>query len=113
MRILIAEDEWLIAATIERILLDGKFEIAGKTSSMTAALKLIDEVEFDAAILDANLAGVSAEPVAMALTLRRKPFLIISGYADGQRTGLLATAPFVGKPFTPQLLMAAIRSLLA
>ena len=59
-RILIIEDEAMIAFAIEQTLLADGFEIAGIAARLPAALTLIDGCAFDAAILDTNLAGVSA-----------------------------------------------------
>lgn len=113
MRVLIAEDEWLIATVIERILIDAGLKVVGLTGSITDALRLTEEVDIDAAVLDANLGGVSAEPLAAALSKRGVPYLVISGYADRQRSGLLAAAPFLGKPFAPHILVAAVQQLKA
>ncbi len=113
MRVLIAEDEWLIATVIERTLLDAGIEVAGIAGSITSALQLLDSREFDAAVLDVNLGGASATPIAAALSKRGVPYLVISGYADRQRSGLLAAAPFIGKPFAPHTLVAALQQLKA
>jgi DNA-binding response OmpR family regulator len=111
MRTLIVEDEWMIAALIEQTLAEAGIEVLGKPGSIGKALRLIEEMSCDAAVLDADLDGVSAEPVADALHERGIPFLVVSGYASEQRSGRLAAAPFLRKPFAPQQLVELIRTL--
>jgi DNA-binding response OmpR family regulator len=111
MRTLIVEDEWMIATLIEQALADAGIEVLGKPGSIGKALRLIEETSCDVAVLDANLGGASAEPVADALHSRGIPFLVISGYASEQRSGRLAAAPFLRKPFTPQRLVELVRAL--
>ena len=76
------------------------------------ALKIIDRGDCDAAIIDANLAGVSAAPVALALLAQLIPFIVISGYSRDQQRGIFLGAPFVQKPCVPDDLIRAVRSLL-
>ncbi len=78
-RILIIEDEAMIAFGIEQTLLADGFEIAGIAARLPAALEMIDRGAFDGAILDTNLAGVSAGPAAAALKSSGRPFIIASG----------------------------------
>jgi len=110
-RILIVEDEWLIATAIEQMLSGAGFEIAGKVGAVDLALAAIAEHDCDAVVLDANLDGASAAPVAQALQLRAIPFVVVSGYANEQRTGPLAAAPYIGKPVASASLIAVVRSL--
>jgi hypothetical protein len=69
-RILIVEDEPIIALTLQDLLAGAGFEIAGVAVKLATAFALIESGRCDAAILDANLAGVSASPVASALAAR-------------------------------------------
>ena len=70
-RILIVEDEPMLAFVLEETLIDAGFEIAGVAGRLETALAMIDSEVFDAAVLDANLAGVSAGQAAAALTARK------------------------------------------
>jgi DNA-binding NtrC family response regulator len=67
MRTLIVEDEWVIATLIEQTLTEAGIEVLGKPGSVGKALRWIEEMSCDAAVLDADLGGASAEPVAAAL----------------------------------------------
>lgn len=111
MRVLIVEDEWLIATAIELALQEAGIEVAGIAGSVALAMRMIDNIAFDAAVLDSNLSGESAETIAAVLDRRGVRYLVISGYAGRQRLGCLAKAPFIGKPFATQSLVAAVQQL--
>jgi DNA-binding response OmpR family regulator len=111
MRVLIVEDEWMVAKLIESTLADAGMEVIGKPGSVAKALQAIAASSPDIVVLDANLAGTSAEPVARELEARGIPFLVVSGYAKEQKSGLLAQAPFITKPFELDALVAAVQQL--
>jgi DNA-binding response OmpR family regulator len=69
-------------------LADAGFEIAGIATRVTTTLNLIENVGCDAAIVDANLAGVRATPAAAALHARGLPFVVLSGCTREQLQGL-------------------------
>ena len=111
-RILIIEDEPLIALDVKEMLEDAGFEIVGLASTLDQALSLIRSEFFEAAIVDANLAGISANPAAMALIARGLPYLVLSGYSIEQQPAALQTAPFVAKPADPFRLVQVLHSIL-
>jgi CheY-like chemotaxis protein len=80
LRILIVEDEMLVAMNIEDMLLDLGHEVAGIASRLAPALALAKDADIDAAILDVNLAGEQSFPVAELLDERGIPFLFATGY---------------------------------
>src|ERR1041384_7652891 len=80
LRILVVEDEVLLAMNIEDMLLESGYEVAGIASRLTPALALAREGLFDAAMLDVNLAGEPSFPVADLLAERGIPFLFATGY---------------------------------
>ena len=86
-RILIVEDEPVIAITLEEVLIDAGFAIAGVAGKLDKALALVESGGCDAAIVDANLAGVSASPVAISLAARGLPYIVMSGYSPDQMRG--------------------------
>lgn len=108
-RILVVEDEMLVAMLIEDILIDLGFAIVGPAMRLDTALELAAEADFDLAILDINLAGEKSFPVAERLTAKGIPFVFVSGYG---RAGL--EAPFlesrvVQKPFDATALSHVIQ----
>ena len=111
VRVLIVEDEPMIALGIEDVLIDAGFEIAGVAGKLDKALALIECGACDAAIVDANLAGVSAGPVADALVTSSLPFIVTSGYAQEQMHSQFSGAPFLQKPCRPELLIQTLKAL--
>jgi CheY-like chemotaxis protein len=99
MRILIVEDEMLVAMNIEDMLIDLGHEVAGIASRLDAAISLAREAELDAAVLDVNLAGERSFPVADILVERSVPFLFATGYglqgiAERYRDRVVLQKPF-------------------
>jgi DNA-binding response OmpR family regulator len=111
-RILIVEDEPMIALSLEDLLVDAGFEIAGVAGRLDRALRLIDSVACDAAIVDTNLGGVSASPVAAALSARGVPFIVLSGYSPEQLPGAFCAATFIRKPCRPAQLIQALNAIM-
>ena len=99
LRILVVEDEMLVAMNIEDMLLALGHEVAGIAGRLAPALALAQEGEFDLAMLDVNLAGEPSFPVADVLRARGIPFFFATGYG---REGLhddYRDAPVLQKPF--------------
>jgi DNA-binding response OmpR family regulator len=111
-RILIVEDEPLIALTLEDVLRDAGYAIAGVTGKLDQALALIESGACDAAVVDANLNGISASPAAAALAARGLPFITMSGYSREQLEGDYPGAVFMAKPFGPELFIATLDGIL-
>ena len=111
LRILIVEDEMLVAMNIEDMLLDLGHEIAGMAARLDAALILAGEADIDVALLDVNLAGEQSFPVADLLASRGVPFLFATGYGihgiDERHRG----RPVLQKPFRASDLADAIAGL--
>jgi CheY-like chemotaxis protein len=82
-RILVVEDESLIAMLLEMALQDEGCIVVGPASRVAEALELAgDGQHLDGALLDVNLGGEAVFPVAEALASRAVPFLLLSGYGD-------------------------------
>jgi CheY-like chemotaxis protein len=82
-RILVVEDEYLIALTLSDQLEGVGSTVVGPVPSVESAIKVIEsDLEIDAAILDINLGGVKVYRVADALLARNIPFVFASGYED-------------------------------
>lgn len=111
MRILVVEDEPLIAAEIAAILRRAGYIVIGTADSAEQVIELLTRKECDFAVVDANLAGSSTAPVATALERRSIPFVVVSGYAQRELLLPLRKAPFVPKPINDADLLAALTSL--
>ena len=110
-RILIVDDEPIIALSLEEILVDAGFTIAAVVHKLDKALVLIKGGACDAAIIDANLAGVSASPAASALATRGLPFIVLSGYSREQLEDDFPGALFMQKPCRPAQLIHAVSAM--
>src|SRR4029078_218568 len=85
LRILIVEDEAMIALLIQDVLEEIGSVIVGPASRIPAALDLIAAEAVDLAVLDLNLAGQPVYPVAEVLADRGTPFVCITRYGDARR----------------------------
>ena len=110
LRILVVEDEMLVAMNIEDMLLALGHEVAGIAGRLGAALALAEEGGFDLALLDVNLAGEESFPLADALTARGIPFLFATGYGMDGIAEAYRAAPVLQKPFRLGDLEAALHS---
>ena len=80
-RILIVEDEYFLAQTMRDAFADEGAEVVGPVPTVEGALDLIEDTDaLDAAVLDLNLQGEMAYPVADALRGRGIPFVFATGY---------------------------------
>jgi CheY-like chemotaxis protein len=111
LRVLVVEDEMLVAMNIEDMLLDLGHEVSGMASRLDTALALAREGSFDAAMLDVNLAGENSFPVADALAERGVPFLFATGYGLQGIEERYRDRPVLQKPFRLGDLGEALESL--
>jgi CheY-like chemotaxis protein len=110
-RILIVEDEPIIALTLQDLLVEAGFEVACVTGKLHKALPLIEGAGCDAAIVDANLGGMSTGPAALALAARGVPVIVLSGYSSEQLQGDFPAALFMRKPRRPDKLIQALKTM--
>lgn len=101
-RILVVEDEPLVAMEIMSQLEDAGAHVVGPAASAKEALALIEQYRFQAALLDANLDGSVVDDIAAALAGNAIPFAFVSGYGReslpaGFRDGELLPKPFNGE----------------
>ena len=114
LRLLIVEDEYMVADHIGMLLEDFGCEVAGVASTVAEALDLIGSVALDGVLLDGNLNGDSSAPVAVELRSRSIPFLVATGYGRLELNAeALNGAPRLAKPFSTfdfeRSLLAAFR----
>jgi DNA-binding response OmpR family regulator len=81
-RILVVEDEYLVAITIEDMLDLEKAVVLGPYASIASALASLDGDLPDGALLDVNVKGASIIPLADELKKRGVPILLCTGYAS-------------------------------
>jgi CheY-like chemotaxis protein len=99
-RLLIVEDELLIALELQHIVEQLGGTVVGPAGSVAGALQLLSETTPDAALLDANLRGCRVTPIAQACRDRSVPFALVTGYGRLElEEQLLQSAPRTRKPF--------------
>lgn len=82
LRILLVEDNFLIASYLRRLLLEWGCEVIGPAPTSDEGVRLVETSAIDGAILDINLIGGNSVPVAEALLERGRPFIFITGYGS-------------------------------
>ena len=110
-RVLVVEDDMLIAVAIEEVLHALDCQVVGPVASLEKALKLAQGETFDVAILDVTIRGGKIYPVAELLLARGIPFVFASGYGDWALPEALRDQPRLMKPFTATELEEQIRLL--
>ncbi len=111
-RVMIVEDELLVAMLLEEALVEHGCEIVGPFSTVETALLAARDVVANVAVLDVNLRGKRVYPVAELLEARGIPFLLMSGYGRDGVPPEHAHWVACSKPFLPGDLVAALTGLL-
>ena len=109
VRVLVVEDEFMIALDIGQQLADAGFEVVGPATSVAKALRLLAQRGCDIAVLDVNLGGETCEPVAQKLRASGKPFVVLTGYSQDSLVSPLNDATILSKPPCIDDLLAAVR----
>jgi CheY-like chemotaxis protein len=108
-RILLVEDQMLIAMDVEGMLNDRGYGTIITTSSADDALRLLRAQAPDLAILDVNLGSGTSIGIAQELRRRGIPFTFATGYGDGGMIPAeLSDAPVVKKPYDIAAVLAAL-----
>jgi CheY-like chemotaxis protein len=111
-RILIVEDEAIVADMLQMMLEELEVLVVGPASTIAEALDLAEAEPLDAAILDVNLRGHKVDPVAETLRRRRVPLLFATGYGEGAAETARGS-PIIAKPYTKERLAAALAACLS
>lgn len=112
-RVLIVEDESLVAMLLETILADLGCDVVGPESNIEDGLNVASgTAPLDAALLDVNVAGQEIFPVAEALKARGVPFVFSTGYGESGLPEHWRGNPTVQKPFTEGAIRDALMTAL-
>ncbi|AAK25522.1 HWE histidine kinase domain-containing protein [Caulobacter vibrioides] len=106
LKVLIVEDSLLLALELEAGLEDAGVEVVGCAAELGEALSMV-ELDFDVAVLDADLNGQSVAPVAEILRSIGRPFVFATGYAD-KAAPMGFDAPIVRKPYNVHQIARAV-----
>jgi PAS domain S-box-containing protein len=111
-RIIVIEDEPLVAMDLESNLVAAGCEIAGSVGTIEKARALIANAECDAALIDANLAGCPVDELAAALTQKNIPFAFVTGYGRMALPLGFRDVLMLNKPFGQEQLLTVMEVLL-
>jgi len=111
LKVLIVEDESLVAMLIEDMLLDLGYEVAAIAARLDQAVTVSRNVDADLAVLDLNLNGQRTDAIAEILRARGVPFIFATGYGGAGVTAEWRDVPVVQKPFQQSDLAEALARL--
>jgi CheY-like chemotaxis protein len=106
-RILLVEDEVLIAEMVVDMLIDLGATVVGPATTLAKGLALAGSAQIDAAVLDVNLRGERIDPIADILDGRGIPVLFATGYGTAVGTNRQGS-PVIDKPYTQERLASAL-----
>lgn len=111
-RILVVEDEAMVALLIEDLINDCGAEVAASASTAAAAVELARECTVDLALLDVNLGeGETSFEAAEVLRDRGVRFAFLTGYGTQGVRADLREAPILGKPIDPEALRRLLNTI--
>jgi CheY-like chemotaxis protein len=106
-RILVVEDEAIIALMVEEMLIDLGASVVGPAQSIPIARNLIEMEAIDAALLDVNIRSDRIDPIAELLRARRIPFVFATGYGPSASSAKQDEV-ILEKPYTSDRLLGAL-----
>lgn len=113
-RILVVEDEFIIALELQTYLEEAGATVVGPAHSLAAALQLAAHADISAATLDLRLASDSVGPVARILSDRGVPFIFYSGQPAGDPVrSEWPQSIVISKPAPPEMLVDALAELIS
>ena len=112
LRVLVVEDEFLIAMNLEEDLRAAGCHVIGPVSDLAAAMTAASAEKFDIALLDVNLRGEKVFAVADNLRARGIAFMLLSGYGKMDLPDRFHDAPRLAKPYDPGSLLREVERLM-
>ena len=110
-RVLVVEDNFLMAEMLCDLLTAHGCEIVGPAPRLAPAMELAANREIDGALLDINLAGEFCFPLAEMLQAKGVPFVFVTGYTDRAVVpDSLHGVPVLIKPFSPLEIASILRN---
>ncbi|MGE0225647.1 MAG: response regulator [Acetobacteraceae bacterium] len=110
VRVMVVEDEALVAMMILEYLEDLGCQVVATASRLQEALEKAADVQADVGLLDVNLAGQMSYPVAEVLRGRGIPVVFATGYGTDGLPSTLRNVPVLSKPFRQHQLADALQS---
>ena len=112
-RVLVVEDDFLLAEVLIDILEDAGAEIIGPFGWVDEGVDAVNKNDgtLDCAVLDINLHGFKSYPIADALKTHQIPFVFTTGYSGEAIPDAYRSFPRYEKPFSPERLVAALAAI--
>jgi DNA-binding response OmpR family regulator len=110
-RILVVEDDYLVASLIQDVLETAGCVVSGPIPRLPQAVGAAEADTCDAAVLDVNLGGNQVFPVAEVLSRRQIPFVFVTGYGAGVLPDEHHGRPMIRKPFRIDELLSVVAHL--
>ena len=99
LRVLVVEDESMVAVLLEETLVELGHTVVGPVARVKKALEIIQREEIDIAILDVNINGENTFSIADVLAARGVPFFFSTGYDKKSLREPHLDRPILQKPF--------------
>ena len=112
-RVLLVEDNALIAMDLEDIFEGFGCEVIGPVGTLKEALERLDQEQIDVAVVDYLLEDGNAGPLAETLNERSIPFALCTGAGEGEISSLFPHTPILSKPYNPDDVSLVVNSLIA
>ena len=110
-RLLVVEDDSLLAFEIEDILRGASYDVVGPAGTVAKALRLIETEDLHGAFLDCNLRGEPATAVAQKLAAKKIPFVVVTGFEQETLPPDFGNGIFARKPFTVARILELARTI--
>ena len=111
--ILLVEDNPIFALSVAMELEGAGFLVVGPVVQVAQALRIIEEIAVDAALLDVDLGKELSFPVAKVLLAKGVPVAFVTGHPMAEIHQLFPDAVVVEKPVHEEILIDVARQLLA
>lgn len=111
-RILIAEDEFLVSVLLEQDMTEAGYRVIGPYTRFSEAMNGVRQGGFELALLDINMNGHMAYPLADALLAQGVPFIFLSGYGAQDMPERFRACPRISKPYNLSVLLREIARLI-
>jgi DNA-binding NtrC family response regulator len=104
-RVLVVEDEWLIAQDYRVLLSRAGHVVVGPAATSASAMALLDNETVDLGLLDYQLSEETSAAVAERLTRERTPFIVVTGHSEVDLPEQFSRGVVVAKPVAPEVLL--------
>ena len=111
VKVLLVEDEAIVALLAEDILADHGATVVGPATTVEQGLHLVATEQIDVGFLDVNLNGQRSYPIAAELRERGVPFVFATGYGSPGMEGAV-DVPVINKPYRAEQIAAALESVM-